>query len=153
MQVFTYVATNIHLVSLYVYYLISLLDGLSIASRLSKSINSTAKKMKNLLMQYNKGLSVDSQMSWETASHLHEQSYRAALTSSGSDFIPHDVKYEAVQKLRIVERCKEEFCLLKNDMQNCIDFFDQRIRTLQSLQEHIIQLCTCIALNWFIILF
>ena len=76
-------------------------------------------------------------MSWETASHLHEQSYRAALTSSGSDSIPHDVKYEAVQKLRIVERCKEEFCLLKNDMQNCIDFFDQRIRTLQSLQEHI----------------
>ena len=119
-----------------VYYSISVLDGLGIASRLSKSINSTAKKMKNLLMQYNKGLSVDSQMSWETASHLHEQSYRAALTSSGSD-IPHDVKFVAVQKLRLVERCKEEFCLLKNDMQNCIDFFDQRIRTLQSLQEHI----------------
>lgn len=108
----------------------SLLDGLSIASRLSKSITATAKKMRKLLAQYNKGLPVDSQISWEAASHLHEQSYRAALPSSLSVSIPPDVKYEAVQKLRTVERCKEEFHLLKADMQNCINFFTHRIRIL-----------------------
>ena len=93
--------------------------------------------MKEVLSQYNKGLQPDSQMSWETASHLHKQSYRASLTSSVSDSIPLDVKYEAVQKRRLVKRCREEINLLKTEMHNCINFFSQRIRMLQSLQESI----------------
>ena len=67
--------------------------------------------------------------------YVHEQSYRATLTSSVSDSILLDIKYEAVQKLRLVERCKEEINLLKTEMQNCIDFFSQRIWILQNLQE------------------
>ena len=74
-------------------------------------------------------------MSWEAASHLHEQSYRAILASSVSS-IPHDVKYEAVQKWRTIKRCEEEIQLLKIEMQNCIDFFSQNIRTLQLVQEN-----------------
>ena len=58
---------------------------------------STAKKMKKLLTQYNNGLPLDSQISWVTASHLQEQSYRSALTLSALNFIPHYVRYEAVQ--------------------------------------------------------
>ena len=111
------------------------IDGLGIASRLSKSITSTSKKMRQLLTKYNNGLPLDSQITWETASHLHEQSHRATLTASVSDSIPHDIKYEAVQRLRTVERCQEEFNLLKNEIQNCIDFFDQKIKKLQGLQE------------------
>lgn len=91
--------------------------------------------MKKLISQYNKGLPSDSQMSWEAASNLHKQTYRAALISCISDSIPLDVKYEAVRKWRLVERCREEIYLLKTEMQNCIDFFSQRIRMLQSLQE------------------
>ena len=37
--------------------------------------------------------------------------------------IPHNVKYEAVQKWRTIKRCEEEIQLLKIEMQNCIDFF------------------------------
>ena len=90
--------------------------------------------MKKLLSAYNKRLPSDSQMSWEASSHLHEQSYRATLASYISN-IPHDVKYKAVQKWRTIERCKEEVHLLKSEMQNCIDFFSNNIRTLQLLQE------------------
>ena len=85
-----------------------------------QSIVATTKEMKKLLSHYNNELPSDSKMSWEAASHLHEHSYRAALALSVSDSIPHDIKYEAVQKWRTIERCKEEICLLKTEMQNCI---------------------------------
>lgn len=93
--------------------------------------------MKLLLTNYNKGLSPDSEMSWEVASHLHQQTYRATTISSAGDLIPQDVKYEAVQKWRVIERCREEISLIKAEMRNCIDFYSKRISALQRLQGNL----------------
>ena len=59
------------------------------------------------------------------------------MVSSAADLIPHDVKYEAVQKLRMIERSREEVCLIKAEMRNCIDFYSESISALQRLQENL----------------
>ena len=93
--------------------------------------------MKLLLTNYNKGLPPESEMSWEAASHLHQQTYRASIVPSAGDLIPLDVKYEAVQKWRVIERSREEVCLIKAEMRNCIDYYSKMISSLQRLLENL----------------
>ena len=114
------------------------LDGLSIASRLSKRITIVTKQMKGLVSEFNEGLPSDTQMSWEAAINIHRQTYRASLTPNAEDLIPLEVKHEAVQKLKLLQRSEEEINLLKQEMKNCLEHFKERIKSLQLLQEQII---------------
>jgi len=114
------------------------IDGLAIASRLSKRIVTITKQMKQMLCGFNEGLPSESQMSWEAASNIHCHTYRASLTSRPGDLIPLEVKHEAVQKLKLLKRSMEEISLLKEEMKNCIDHFQQRIMSLQMLQGQIL---------------
>ena len=91
--------------------------------------------MKGLVSKFNEGLPSDTQMSWEAAINIHRQTYRASLTPKVGDLIPLEVKHEAVQKLKLLERSKEEIDLLKQEMKNCLEHFHQRIKSLQLLQE------------------
>ena len=109
-------------------------DGLAIASRLSKRISTVTKQMKQLLCGFNEGLPPESQMSWEAASNIHRHAYKASLTSRTTDSIPLEVKHEAVQKFKLFIQLKEEISLLKEEMKNCIYHLWQRILFLQNLQ-------------------
>ena len=119
------------------------IDGLAIASRLSKHISTVAKQLKQMLCEFNEGVPSESQMSWDAASNIHRYSYKASLTSTTTDLIPVEVKHEAVQKLKLLKRSKEEIYFLKEEMKNCLDYFQQRILSLQHVQEQVDKLSGC----------
>ena len=93
--------------------------------------------MKQMLGGFNEGLPSESQMSWDAASNIHRHTYKASLTSRTADSIPLEVKHEAVQKLKLFKRSKEEISLLKEEMKNCMYYLQQRIISLQNLQGQV----------------
>ena len=87
-----------------------------------------------MLCKFNEGLPSESQMLWDAASNIHRHTYKASLTSRTADSIPLEIKHEAVQKLKLFKRSKEEISLLKEEMKNCMCYLQQRIVSLQNLQ-------------------
>ena len=108
-------------------------DGLTIATRLMKRVSTVTKQMKKLLCGFNEGLPAEDQMSWEAAVSIHRRTYRASVQPTAS--IPLEVKHEAIQKFRTSKRSLEEIMLLKQEMMNCLEYYEQKIMSLRSLQE------------------
>ena len=78
-------------------------DGLAIASRLSKRVSAVNNQIKKMLRSFNEGLPVEDHMIWEAAINIHRNSYTASLASIATS-IPIEVKREAVQKFRTAKR-------------------------------------------------
>ena len=108
-------------------------DGLAIATRLTKRVSTVTKQMKKLLCAFNEGLPTEDQMPWEAAVNIHHYSYKASVQPTAS--IPLEVKHEAIQKLRTSKRSSEEIKLLKQEMMNCLAYYEQKIMSLKRLQE------------------
>ena len=92
--------------------------------------------MKKLLSEFNEGLPTEDQMLWEAAVNIHRHTYRASVPPTAS--IPIEVKHEAIQKLRISRRSLEETIMLKQEMKNSLEYYQQRIMSLRSLQKDIL---------------
>ena len=113
-------------------------DGLSIAVRLSRRITTVNNNMKTMLNDFNEGLPVDDRMSWEAACNIHRHSYTASLTTV--DSIPLEVKHEAVKKFQTIVRSCEEMTLLKQEMCNCLTYYEKQILQLNNYHQGIILL-------------
>ena len=97
------------------------LDGLAIASRLTKRVATVTKQMKKLLCAFNEGLPAEDQMLWEAAVNIHRHTYKASVPPTAS--IPIEVKHEAIQKFRASKRSLEETKLLKQEMKHCLEYY------------------------------
>ena len=113
-------------------------DGLSIAVRLSRRITTVNNQMKTMLHDFNEGLPVDDRMSWEAACNIHRHSYTASLTPV--DSIPLEVKHEAVKKFQSIVWSSEEMMLSKQEMYNCLDYYEKLISRLNNYHQGILQL-------------
>jgi len=118
--------------------LFNVADGLAIASRLSRRISNVTTQMKKYLIAFNEGLPVNDQMSWEAASNIHRHAHKASLTST--DSIPLEVKHEATQKYRLINKSCEEMELLKQEMKNCLEFYHKQIASLMDSNKIILRL-------------
>ena len=111
-------------------------DRLAIASRLSKQVSAVNNQIKKMLRSFNEGLPVEDHMIWEAAINIHRNSYTASLASIATS-IPIEVKCEAIQKFRIAKRSLEEIALLKDEMRNCLEYYQRQIASLKRSQEEI----------------
>ncbi|XP_065892329.1 uncharacterized protein [Dysidea avara] len=111
-------------------------DRLAIASRLSKRVSAVNNQIKKMLRSFNEGLPVEDHTIWEAAINIHRNSYTASLASIATS-IPIEVKREAVQKFRTAKRSLEEIALLKDEMRNCLEYYQRQIASLKRSQEEI----------------
>ena len=111
-------------------------DGLAIASRLSKRVSAGNNQIKKMLRSFSEGLPVEDHMIWEAAINIHWNSYTVSLASIATS-IPIEVKREAVQKFRTAKRSLEEIALLKDEMRNCLEYYKRQIASLKRSQEEI----------------
>ena len=81
----------------------------------------------------NEGLPTEDQMPWEDAVNIQHYSYKASVQPTAS--IPLEVKHEAIQKFRTLKRSSEEIELLKQEMMNCLVYYEQKIMSLRIFQE------------------
>ena len=80
-----------------------------------------------MLCKFNEGLPSESQMLWDAASNIHHRTYKASLTSRTADSIPLEIKHEAVQKLKLFKRSKEEISLLKEEMKTACVIYSKEL--------------------------
>jgi len=90
-----------------------------------------------MLSAFNEGLQVEDHMIWEAAINIHRNSYTATLASVATS-IPIEVKHEAIQKFRAVKRSLEEMALLKDEMRNCLEYYQRQMASLEKYQEEIL---------------
>lgn len=92
-----------------------------------------------MLRAFNEGLPVEDHMVWEAAINIHRNSYTASLASVATS-IPIEVKHEAIQKFRTAKRSLEEIALLKDEMKNCMQYYQRQIESLKrSLEDILLQ--------------
>ena len=69
----------------------------------------------------------------EAASHIYHHTYKVNLAST--DSIPLEVKHEAIQKFLAMKRSSEESEISKQEMRNCIEYYEKQILYLKDYRE------------------
>lgn len=124
------------------------IDGQKIAKRLSSSITKETKKAKGLLEEYNTtSLQLDisrgqSPLQLQEILPINSEFWRTSSlpeckTSKG---VPWHTKRDVIQAFLLKKRCEEELQLLKDAMQNVLEYWSNRIAAItgeiEQLQEN-----------------
>ena len=78
-------------------------------------------------------------LTWEAAVDLHSPNMDSNVDCT-SNF--HEVKHQAVGRLRLIKCCEEEIVRFKDEMMNCMIFYCDKIEQLQRTQQHLTSGCT-----------
>ena len=103
-------------------YVLFLLDGQKIATKLSRRISVVGKMLKKSLSQYNSGIPEQCHISWAEAIDFSSSLYSDGLYCDDAT-IPAIVKSQAVQLHHRICRCEEEVTRLKSEMTNCVEHY------------------------------
>lgn len=116
-----------------------LIDGQKIAKKLGKGITKETSTAKHLLNELNASLS-QADVSFvhiPLADVLSPVSDFWQCHSTPSHEIPSTVKRDIIEAFLLQKRCKEELSLLQSEMQNVIDYYNQKEAIINNVLHEI----------------
>ena len=106
------------------------LDGQYLASRLSRSITKESSKLKELIKEYNK-LVPERQLDWANVVSLSlDEELTIDRHLETEQTVPRTVRIECIKNHYLSLRAQEELNLLKQEMENVIQYFSNDRQTI-----------------------
>ena len=100
---------------------VCIIEGHNMASRLSRSITTETKKLKDILREFNSVVTPEEQLSWEEVTNLTSSVWLPPLPAS--DPVPRSVRISMINALMKKQRAVEEKSLIITEMSNVLQYF------------------------------
>ena len=122
-----------------------MIDGQAVAKKLCGQITKATNATKQLIRQYEQGISVTSGSKHPPKVNLQEaldvsSSLWAALDGSTLfGGVPYSIKRQIIEYTHMIARCSEEELLMKQEMRRVVSFFEQKLEVLKAWSAQLVK--------------